>query len=35
MTERERAVACGMTAEEAECWELTISLARRWFALPN
>ncbi len=35
MTERERAMACGMTAEEAECWELTVSLARRWFALPN
>jgi hypothetical protein len=35
MTERERALACGMTAEEAECWELTVSLARHWFALPN
>jgi hypothetical protein len=35
MTERERAMACGMIAEEAECWELTVSLARRWFALPN
>jgi len=35
MTERERAMACGMTAEEAECWELTVSLARHWFALPN
>jgi hypothetical protein len=35
MTERERAMARGMIAEEAECWELTVSVARHWFALPN
>jgi hypothetical protein len=35
VTERERAVSIGLTAEEAECWELAASLAGKFFELPK
>ena len=35
MTDRERVIMCGLTEDEAECWELAATLARRFFELPN
>ncbi len=34
-TDREIATEAGLTAEEAECWELAAALAGRFFALPQ
>lgn len=35
MTDRDRVIACGLTDDEADCWELAATLARKLFALPK
>lgn len=35
MTDRERVIACGLTDDEADCWELAATLARKLFELPK
>jgi hypothetical protein len=35
MTDRERVMAAGMTAEEADCWAATADAAGKFFALPK
>jgi len=34
MNERDRALAAGLTEQEAECWELAVTLASRLYCLP-
>lgn len=35
MTDRDRVIACGLTDDEADCWELAATLARKLFELPK
>ncbi len=34
-SDRERVLACGLTEEEADCWEQTALAAGKFFALPK
>jgi len=35
MTDRQIVISCGMTEEEANCWELTAKAAGKFFELPK
>lgn len=35
MTDREMVIACGMTPEEADCWEYAAKAAGKFFDLPK
>jgi hypothetical protein len=34
-TDRDRVLACGLTADEADCWQLAADLAGKFFELPK